>query len=271
MTVGKSFRQKCLFPISLVLVVASCASAPSVPTSAAIVGMDAKTLLMAPFNIVTPLAPELAGSMRTVSTALAQNLESHGKTVRMIGYRSGQELWKQSIVEVRASGRAKNFENAARVYARKIGEQAEFDAIVIPALFVQNARKKQSRVIRWDDAQQTLEYRGDSPAVSVASIYIKAASVSVYVLDRAGEVIHSKQMGIELMQYMRFGAERGSGYSDRTERDSQLSNDWQLVDIVPPIQDEDRVRASVASVMSPFLPEELPTSDFSDSNTDSQP
>lgn len=43
--------------------------------------------------------------------------------------------------EVRESGLPRNFKNAARVYAQKIGERIEFDAIIVPSIFVQNAKK----------------------------------------------------------------------------------------------------------------------------------
>jgi hypothetical protein len=248
-----------LLPVTLAFILPACASGPPRgPSPAQIAGMEATTILVSPFNIVNPLPPELEGATRIVSTTLAEHLEANGKTVHQIAYRAGKDLWMASRKEVRDSGSRRTFENAAKVYARKLGEQVEYDVVIVPSVFVQNAKKGHSRTIRWDDTEQTLEYRGDSRAVTIASIYVKAASLFVYVLDREGDTLHSKQVGLELIQHMRFGAERGSGLSRRQDREAQLINDWQLVDDVPPIQDENRVRLGVGRALFPFLPEESP-------------
>lgn len=116
-------------------VISACASGPPPgPSPEQIAGMNAKTILIAPFNIVSALPPELEGSTEIVKTALIDHLEAHGKTVHIIGFRIGRKLWSASMKEVRDSGAKRNFENAARVYAGKIGESVEFDALIIPSL-----------------------------------------------------------------------------------------------------------------------------------------
>lgn len=248
-----------LLHLMLAFVLQACAAGPPpAPSPLQIAGMEARTIIVSPFNIVSSLPPELAGSIGIVSTALIEHLEAHDKEVHVIGFQAGRDLWRMSMKEVRESGLPRNFKNAARVYAQKIGEQIEFDAIIVPSIFVQNANKKRSRIVRWDGAEQKLEYRGDSRGVVVASIYVKAASLFVHILDREGNAIHTKRMGLELIQHLRFGGERIRGYSRREDSDAQLINNWKVVDDAPPIQDEERVRAGVAAVLSPYLSEEVP-------------
>lgn len=246
---------------AIALIVTSCASGPPTgPSPASIAGLRAKTILVSPFNIVSAMPPELEGSARFVSNALVDHLEAHGKTVRVIGYDIGRRFWKKSRKEVRDSGRPRKFENAAKIYARKIGEHVEFDAIIVPSLFVQNAKMK-SRVVRWDGAEQKVERHGNSRGAIIqsGSVVIKAASLFAYVLDREGVAIHSGRAGLELIQNMRFGGKRRRGLQERESRIESFSADFVLVDNIPAIQDKDRVCAGVATVLSPFLPMYTPT------------
>jgi hypothetical protein len=237
-------------------VLPSCASGPPPgPSPAQIAGQEAKTIALSPFNIVSPLPPELAGSIKIVSTTLIEYLEAQDKKVYVLGFRAARDLWKLSVKEVRESGLPQNFKNAAKIYAHKIGEQLDFDVVIVPSIFVQNARKKRTRTVRWDGAQQMLEYRGDSRAVSVASIYIKAASLFVQVLNGEGDAIHTKRAGLELIQYLQFGGEHVTGSIRRNDRDAQLINSWKIVNDTPPIKDEAMVWAGIAAAFSPFLPE----------------
>jgi hypothetical protein len=249
-------RWLCFLFVVSTFVLASCASAPPPgPSSAEIAGTKANTVALSPFNVVSPLPPELAGSIKIVSTALVEYLESQGKKVYVLGFRGARDLWKQSTKEVRELGLPQNFKNAARIYAHKIGEQLDYDVIIVPSIFVQNAKKKRSRTVRWDGAEQRLEYRGDSRAVAVASIYVKAASLFVQVLDREGEAIHTKRAGLELIQHLQFGGERVKGFTRKNDSEAQLINSWELVNDAPPIKDEAMVWTGVAAAFSPFLPE----------------
>jgi len=238
-----------LLPLIFAVLIPSCASGP-------LAGTAATTIIIAPFNVVSSLPPELEGSTKMVSAVLVEYLEAHGKTVAVMGFRAGRDLWKASIQEVRNSDDKRNFENAARVYARKIGEQFEFDALIVPSLFIQNA-KMSSRTVKWDGAEQTMEQRGTLGTKYQGlrtSSNVRAASLFIHVLDREGGSVQTSRRGLELIQHIEFGTKKRGGYSGT--KDPQMN----LVDDVPPIQDKDRVRAGIASALFPFLPEEIPTS-----------
>jgi hypothetical protein len=238
------------------LVLSSCASGPPPgPSPAQIAGQEANTIIVASFNIVSPLPPDLEGSTRKVSMMLIEYLEAHDKKVYLLESRAAHDLWKMSMKAVRESGLPQNFKNAARVYAHEIGEQLEFDVVIVPSIITKYVRKKQSRTIRSDGAEQTLEYRGNSRGVAISSINIKAASLFVQIIDREGNAIHTKRAGLELIQHLQFGGQHVKGSIRRTDSDAKLISSWKIVNDVPPIENDAMLRAGVAAAFSPFLPE----------------
>jgi hypothetical protein len=238
----------------------SCATSPPPgPSPEQIAGQQAKIVVLAPLNIVSSLPPELEGSTKLVKAALVEHLEAHGKTVHVIGFRSGRDLWKDSIKEVRTSGEKQSFENAARVYVRRIGEQIEFDVLIVPSIFIQNAMMR-SRTVRWDGAEQRMPIEGGGINSKRANLYlgnagklnVRAASLFVHVLGRDGNSIQTKRSGLEIVQHLEWRVEQKGGYSG-TEEVSQV-----LVNDTPAIEDIEMVRAGVAAALSPFLSEEVP-------------
>jgi hypothetical protein len=241
------------------IVIPSCATGPPPgPSPEQIAGQQAKIVVVAPLNIVSSLPPELEGSTKMVSAALVEHLEAHGKTVHVIGFRSGRELWKDSIKEVRSSGGKQSFENAARVYVRRIGEQVEFDVLIVPSIFIQNA-KMRSRTVRWDGAEQTMPIEGGINSKranlyqgNAGTLNVRAASLFIHVLGRDGNSIQTKRSGLEIVQHLEWRVERKGGYSGTEEVSQELVND------TPAIEDIEMVRAGVAAALSPFLSEEVP-------------
>jgi hypothetical protein len=225
----------------------SCTANPPKPMSPLeLEGMRAKTIIVAPFNIALPLPIELSSSTRIVSDALVEHLEDQGKEARLVEMNVGKALWVESTREVISSGGPKNFETAVRVFARRIRQQIDFDAIIFPALYLQNA-KTNFEVAVWDTANQRVEYEGRSrqEIEMPPPMTIPAASLLVYVLDTDGNIIHSRRTGLELIQHMEIHVEKKQGYDKRT---------WALKDDDPPIEDEVRVRAAVAHALYPYLP-----------------
>ena len=224
-----------------------CATDPPPPPSPAeLAGRAASTLLVLPFNIALPLPTRLESSAPLVWRMLLEHVEHVGKSVETLDARSAQTLWLESIHDVRNSGGERSFESAARVFAQRLAERFEFDALVMPSLYVQNARIGPESA-RWDRARQEIEYVGRSrweiegPQEST----IQAASILVVVLDREGNEIHSRRTGLELIQHMEIHTEERQGHDKRT---------WMLAADDPAIEDEVRVRAAIAHALHPFLP-----------------
>ncbi len=253
-------RRLPLWILAVAFVLPSCASGPPPgPSPAQIAGTDAKTILIAPFNVVSSLPPELEGSTRMVSTALVEHLEAHGKKVSVIGFRAGRDLWRAATKEVRESGEKRNFENAARVYTRMIGEQIEFDVLLVPSLFIQNAKMRGLRV-EWDGTTQKMKIRKgiNSKRANLylgnyGTLNVRAASIFVKILDRDGNSIQTKRSGLELIQHLEWSVKHKGGYSGTEDVKQVLRNNS------PAIEDKERVRAGVRAVLSPFVSEEIPT------------
>ncbi|HIF95019.1 MAG: hypothetical protein ABGX04_05855 [Myxococcales bacterium] len=247
-----------LLPIAVA--VSGCASGPPPgPSAAELAGQNAKVILVAPFNIVSWLPPELEGSSRMVSDALVDHLEAHGKTVHRVSFRAGRDLWAASMKEVLSSGKKSHFENAAKVYARLIGEQINFDVLVVPSLFLQTA-KMRNMVAKWDGATQRMVWHGDAIKnrtqrhdSQTGTVNIRAASIFAHVIDSEGNTIQSKRRGLEVIEHMQRTITRRGGISGNDEMK------WDVEDDKPPINDIEMIRAGVAAVVSPFLPEEVPT------------
>jgi hypothetical protein len=238
-------RWRNLIPIALAFGLLRCASDPAPLSPLQIAGMRAKTIIVAPLNLVLALPDELKSSTTLVSEALVEHLEAHQKTLRVIDFRIGRKLWLESTRDVSEAGETRTFENAAAVFARKIDERIDFDALIIASLYVQNARIR-SEIASWDGAKQKIEFIGRSrreiemPPLAT----IPAASVLIHVLDPEGRVIHSKRTGLELIQHLSIHTEKKKGQDKRT---------WTLTDDDPALEDELRVRAAIAHSLSPFL------------------
>jgi hypothetical protein len=247
---GNKMNPKPLFwrpLLPLLLLMVSCATSPAEPPSALqLEGSRATIIVVAPFNIALPLAAELTSSTQLVSNALVEHIEDQGKKVHQVEMDVGKTLWVESTREVVSSGGAKNFETAVRVFARKVRQRIDFDAIIIPALYIQNANTN-FEVAVWDSANQQVEYEGRSrqEIEMPPPMTIPAASLLVYVLDAEGKLIHSRRTGLELIQHMAIHVEKKQGYDKRT---------WALKDDDPPIESEVRVRAAVAHALYPYLP-----------------
>ena len=240
-----SIRLLLLFALTIVL--ASCTTQPAKPpTPLQLEGMRAKRIVVAPFNIALPLPAELESSTQLVSDALIERLEELEKNPQPLEPDVGEALWTASRDEVIRSGGVKNFESAARVFASMIGERTDFDAIIIPSLYIQNASTNYEAA-RWDGTTQRITFKGRArqeiempPATT-----IPAASLLIYVLDTEGNTIHSKRTGIELLQHMEIRIQKKQGYDQRV---------WTLKDDDPPIENEAGVRAAVAHALYPYLP-----------------
>lgn len=234
-----------LLPLLLGLI--SCATHSAAPPGPLqIEGVRATTFVVAPFNIALPLPAELKSSTQLVSNAIVEHLKEQGKEVHLVELGVGKTLWVESTGEVMNSEGPKNFETAVGMFARKVKERIDFDAMIVPALYIQNASTN-FEVAVWDSANQKVEYIGRSrkEIEMPPPMTIPAASLLVYVLDANGNVIHSKRTGLELIQHMALHIEKRRGYDKRT---------WTLKDDDPPIENEVRVRAAVAHALYPYLP-----------------
>jgi hypothetical protein len=234
----------------------SCSSWPSdsssEPGPIEIAGREAKTIVLLPLNIVLALPTELAPSREMVSKALVEHVEGQGKTVYLLDVSAARALWIQATKIVSESNRAKNFENAAEVLTQLIGEKVDFDALIIPSLYLQNAKLKQTQAgidAHWSGATQRVEWIG-TPSTETEDPKLgslRAATILVSIFDRAGRELVEKRTGLELIEHLAIEVEKRQGRDKRT---------WVVTSDLPPIDDEVRLEAAIAFALHPFLPQD---------------
>ena len=233
----------------LALGFASCAShpPPHPPSPAERAGRQAKILFIVPLNVALPMPSELESSALLVWRILVEHVESSGKRVVTLDVRTARTLWLESIRRVREEGGEESFESAARLFVQRLAKQVDFDALVMPSIYVQNARIG-PEAAHWDRARQRMEFVGrsrwkiDPPGQST----IEAASILMPIFDSEGREIQSRRTGLELIQHFEIQTEKRRGHDKRT---------WVPARDDPPIEDENRVRAAIAHALRPFLPE----------------
>ncbi|MFP6655954.1 MAG: hypothetical protein VCB25_10015 [Myxococcota bacterium] len=244
----KRARGAALGLLAMIWWLPGCVGSPAArPTAESLAGTAAKVIVIAPLNVALELPATLRTSTEIVSAALIHHLEAHGKSVVRLDDQIGRRLWIESAREIRRSGAPKTFENAARVFARKIQTSIDHDAVIIPSLYLQNAAIQSNGSARWDGASQKISFIGQSrwkidlPPFTT----ISAASLLLTVLDRDGDSIHSKRTGLELIEHMAIHSKRSKGHDQKT---------WRLTRDNPAIEDPKRIAAAIKHVLFPFLP-----------------
>ena len=207
---------------------------------------SAQKILIAPLNVASSLPPEIEGSSKIVLDSLVEYLEDRGKTVAKLRFRAGRESWVQATRRVNEAEKAKTFENAASAYAELLSEQIEFDLLIVPTLYVQNAVAKNMKG-RWDSTKERIDTKGNPAEYLVKSFLsgatVKAASIMASVYNARGEEIQNKKFGIELIEHVAIRKSK-PGASDIWFDANR-----------PPIDDPKRIDRALREVLSPVIAE----------------
>ncbi len=236
------------------LCAAACAGdapPPTVLSSSAAHG----TLVLLPLNVTAVMPEDLAASSPVVFEALEDHLRAHAAGLKTVSFPSARKLWLDSIREVRSGerGAAAGFDDAARVFVRRLAASARFDAVVVPTLFVQRATLEGAHA-HWDGVQRALDAeignrRTQLPADAPIEGAVRAASLHAVVLDAEGNKLQERQAGLALLDRARV--------LESETADGEIR--YALIPIAAPFADRDGVRAGVARALAPFLPERVPT------------
>jgi hypothetical protein len=234
-----------LFPVM------ACETAPKTPSPARLAGASAEKILLLPLNVVRTLRPELEESSEIVWEALAAYIQEHGKQLQTISLSEARNLWLGSIQQIEASGATKKgFYEVSEIMARRLHEQVKFDALIIPSLFVQNAKMRGKTAV-WDRVKRRVQIASDLH--SVGSILTKTtlvgdtpgASLHALALNSTGEKIFEERAGLELLKQMRVHRGKGGRMED-------VSYTWELRPDL--FSNEEDVREGIVKTLSPFLP-----------------
>jgi hypothetical protein len=130
----------------------------------------------------------------------------------------------------------------------ELQRHAEFDAVIVPSIFVQQAALQGTRAV-WDGVNRPIEIRRESRSFRRsrlrASRTARCASLHVAVLDRNGLLLHEGQGGLDLLV--------------RERVDEELSHDLLTAefryfeDRPESFDDPALLREGVAKAFDPFL------------------
>lgn len=161
-------------------------------------------VVILPMNVTAALPAELKDESAAVWSALEVYLRAHGAGLKTLAYPSARGLWLASIRDARADPKLKDpgFDEAARLFVGKLGQHSEFDALVVPSLYVQRALLE-GTTARWEGVEQSIEMidRADVEIPSDAAIegVVPAASLHVAVFDASGARLHEGRAGLALL------------------------------------------------------------------------
>ena len=216
-------------------------------------GRAAQVLLVLPLNVTVPIPTGLEGPGLAVWAELENHLGAHGKRLKTVSYQDARRLWLMSVERARRSEKsdATDFAAAARLLTVELRRHTEFDAVIAPSLFIQQAAIHGTRAV-WDGVNRPIEVRRESRRIRRnklrASRTARCASLHVAVFDASGRHIHEGQGGLDLLV--------------REHVDEELSHDlataeYRYFEARPEYFDDSALlREGVAKALDPFLPPE---------------
>jgi hypothetical protein len=236
--------------IALVLLLAGCGSTGRNP-AAALAGESAQRLLVLPLNVVATLPSEFEEPSALVWKQLQTYLELQGKQMQTLSLIDARRLWRESIQQVKMQEASMHgFDAAAQILALELTQYADFDDVIIPSLFVRQARMQGKRA-SWDGVGRTIEIEGEPR--TTGSIYlssslsgtIRAASLHVVVLDAQGTEVHEGLGGLEVVDFIHvFG-----------DDDDSISQRRWVFGLRPDLfSNREHLREGISEAFDPFLP-----------------
>jgi hypothetical protein len=206
-------------------------------------------IVILPLNVTTPMPGALEKDSPAVWSALELYLRAHGASLKTVSFPTARTLWLASIRDARNDPKIKKpgFDDAARLLVAKLRPETEFDALIIPSLYVQRASVAGGKVA-WDGSQHALEMETAHGLVEVpedAPIEgaVPAASLHAVVFNAEGSKIHEGRAGIALLV--------------RGHLVPSAPNDPPNVTLVArrdPFDDRDLLMTGTARAFVPFIP-----------------
>ncbi|MGH7337364.1 MAG: hypothetical protein ACREI7_07295, partial [Myxococcota bacterium] len=144
--------------------------------------------------------------------ALLEFVASEARPATALDRKDAAALWHEVVVEARKEGKGDDLYAAYARFARRVGEQAEFDSIVFPTLVTQSARIN-GRMASWDGVRRHVEIPGQfNESIDTyregkiwlsrygATGELAAASLHIAAMSPKGELLYEGRGGLVLLQ-----------------------------------------------------------------------
>jgi hypothetical protein len=246
------------FAPSLIAILAAasllaCASANAPTKSRSVLaGNAARNVLILPLNTTSIQSPELAELSDLVWSEIETYLRAGSRQLQSASMRDARSLWLSSIKQARsgANNARAGFDEAAPLLARELAKHADFDALIIPSLFVREAPIS-GKAASWDGVERLLEFERNGR--STEGLYVDdeyvgnapAASLHVVILDADGVELQESVGGLELL--IRVRAKKVLGPAKRP-----------VLEFAPytgPFTNAEHIREGITEALAPlFLP-----------------
>lgn len=236
----------------------ACASSSRVEgvaaSDVAAAGSVARVLLVLPLNVTMAMPKDLEGPSLAVWAEIENYLRAHGKQLKTVSYQDARRLWLVSVGRVRRSEQhdAADFATAAKLLTLELRRHTEFDALVVPSVFIQQASIAGTRAV-WDGVSRPIEIRRNHRKIRRnrlhASRTARSASLHVAVFDASGRMVHEGQGGLDLLVRAQFD----EGLSE----DMATSKFWYFEGRPEFFDDPALLHEGVAKAFDPFLSPEL--------------
>jgi len=237
--------------LALAALVACASAAPKERTILA--GNVARNVLILPLNVAAVMPAEIEAASPVVWAELEVYLRGQGKELKTVAFPIARKLWLACIRKARAADARAGYYDAARLLVEELGNHADFDAVILPSLYLREA-PVEGRTARWDGVERPLEIDSkerlpaDLPLEGVAP----AASLHVVVLDAEGGKLQEAIAGLDLLVDVRVRRKREWSADPLSVR---------YVARTHPFEKREYVQEGIAKALADFLPPPPPVGD----------
>lgn len=197
-----------------------CATLDSHQAPASPSGLQATRFAVLLPNSLVPLPSELSGATDRVLGQITRYLAAQGRERHVIEAPEARSLWLASTAEADQSDTVSHdFYGAMKIFARKLGEMAAFDALVVPSLVYRDGRLA-NRVVKWDGVVRRLprvgqgedlgRRAGPKPIPPSLEVSVPVVSLHVMVFDANGELDFENYGGVDLAHSFSLDPEDGA-------------------------------------------------------------
>jgi hypothetical protein len=200
-----------------------------------------RRVLLCPPNLVLALPSEIHSGAAPIDRAIVEYFEGLGREVDRLGLIEGRQLWKQSVAQAKAAG---EIGATPAIFAARLAQDHEFDALVMPSLVMLQRRMDASNV-SWDGVSRRLKLMKDTAAekgmeLTPLSGPMWVTSLHVLVFARDGTRVFEGRGGLDLLHAVDL-VKRGTRYGYMFQPNRSL------------FQEQSVLRESVVLAFKPYL------------------